>query len=174
MEVWPGRWIARVRDLVSLPSSLTAAKQAALHLYRSRKSGDLKNCIEGLNQTVANEIDRAYWSREKRKWPVDLMGGQRHPAKKPRMSVESRQAILDTERVLIDEDKPASDALKGEEVRLEYYDDGYPKLPLCLDRRTPHRRPGTLDPLRKNKRAPSLTSQGRMSIGEEPFGAGYP
>ena len=60
MEVWPGRWVARVRDLVSLPSSFTAAKQAAIGLYRLRKSGEPRDCIEGLNQTVANEIDRAY------------------------------------------------------------------------------------------------------------------
>jgi hypothetical protein len=104
--------------LVSLPpSSLTAAKQAAIGLYRSRKSGKPKDeWIRGLDQTVANEIDRAYWTKEKRKWPVDLMGGQRHRAKKPRMTVESRQAILDTERV----DEPAP--LKAEEVQLEHYE----------------------------------------------------
>jgi hypothetical protein len=46
---------------------------------------------------------------------VDLMGGHRHPAKKPRMSVESRQAILDAERILIDEDRPKTESpLKGD------------------------------------------------------------
>jgi hypothetical protein len=35
------------------------------------------NWIEKLNQTVANEIDQAYWSRKRREWPLDLMGGQR-------------------------------------------------------------------------------------------------
>ena len=49
------------------------------------------------------------------------------------MTVESRQAILDAERVLIDEDRP--EALKAEGVPLEHYEDGYPKLPACLDRR---------------------------------------
>jgi hypothetical protein len=41
------------------------------------------NWIEKLNQRDANEIDRAYRTREKRKWPVDLMGeigGQRLPS----------------------------------------------------------------------------------------------
>ena len=48
---------------------------------------------------------------------MDLIGGQRHRAKKPRTTVESRQAILDAERVLIDEDRP--EALKAEGVPLE-------------------------------------------------------
>jgi hypothetical protein len=28
-----------------------------------------------------------------------------------------------------------SPALSGEDVQLQYYEDGYPKLPACLDRR---------------------------------------
>jgi hypothetical protein len=134
MEVWPGRWVARVRDLASLPSSFTAAKQAAIDLYRSQKSGEPKDCIEELNQTVANEIDRAYWTREKRKWPVDLLSARRHRLKQPPLTIDTRLrgAILDTEHVLKDDepirhpyDKPV----------LECYDDGFPKIPECLDRR---------------------------------------
>jgi hypothetical protein len=30
---------------------------------------------------------------------------------------------------------PTLGALQGDDVELEYYDDGYPKLPACLDRR---------------------------------------
>jgi hypothetical protein len=135
MEIWPGRWVARVRDLVSLPSSFTAAKQAAIGLYRLRKSGEPKDCIEGLNQTVANEIDRAYWTREKRKWPVDLMGAHRQSAK-PQFTVDHklRKTILDTERVLEDHG-PVGETLKGDDVSLEFHEDGYPRLPDCLDRR---------------------------------------
>jgi hypothetical protein len=105
MEIWPGKWVARVRNVISLPSSLSAAKQAALDLYRSRKSGEPSDRIRGLDQTVANEIDRAYWSREKRAWPLDVMSGQRHRKKQPLMGVEPElhRAILDTERVLRDE-----------------------------------------------------------------------
>jgi hypothetical protein len=124
MEMWPGKWFARVRNIISLPSSLTAAKQAAISLYRARKSGkpkDGEEWIKELIQTVTNEIARAYWTKEKRKWPVDLIGSQRHRAKKPRMTVESRQAILDAEQ-----------ALKAEGV------------PLTSSRR-PHERPGTSD-----------------------------
>jgi hypothetical protein len=54
------------------------------------------------------------------------MGGQRHRKKEPLMAVEHRQAILDTERVLKDDDEPANDVLRGDDVALEYYEDGYP------------------------------------------------
>jgi hypothetical protein len=45
-----------------------------------------------------------------------------------------RQAILATEPVLKD-GQPISPAVSGDEVELEYYSDGLPKLPACLDRR---------------------------------------
>jgi hypothetical protein len=81
------------------------------------------NWIEKLNQQVANQIDRAYWTREKRNWPVDLIGGHRHPSKSPKLTIDPklRQAIIDTELT--------SQALTGDDIHLEYYDDGYPKLP---------------------------------------------
>jgi hypothetical protein len=54
------------------------------------------------SQAVANEIDQAYWTREKRKWPVDLIGGNRHHTKKPTILIDLklRHAIVDTERLL--------------------------------------------------------------------------
>jgi hypothetical protein len=130
MEVWPGKWVARVRDLASLPSSLTAAKQAAIDLYRSRKSGEPEDW--NLNQTAANEIDRAEIARQRRTWPVDLMGGHRQSDKRPALTVELPHAILDSERVLKN-DEPIRHP--DDEPVLEYYDDGFPKLPDCLDRR---------------------------------------
>ena len=30
---------------------------------------------------------------------------------------------------------PTPEALQGDDVQLDYYEDGYPKLPACLDRR---------------------------------------
>src|SRR5262249_59986123 len=33
------------------------------------------NWIEKLNQRDAHDINQAYWLCEKRKWPIDLMGG---------------------------------------------------------------------------------------------------
>ena len=90
--------------------------------------------IAKLNQAAANEIDRAYWTAEKRKWPLDLMGGARHSARRSTSTLDRklRQTVLETERVPID-DKPAS--LLGDDIQLECYADGHPKLPACLDRR---------------------------------------
>src|SRR5262249_24727640 len=64
------------------------------------------NWIEKLNQRHANEIDGAYGTREKRKWPVDLMGGARHSARRPALTVDPklRQTILDTEQLLKDDE----------------------------------------------------------------------
>jgi hypothetical protein len=75
---------------------------------------------------------------------VDLIGGR---AKKPRTTVESRQAILDAERVLIDEDRP--EALKAEGVPLEDSLMGILSFPPVStagsSSRRPHERPGTSD-----------------------------
>jgi len=62
------------------------------------------------------------------------MAGQRH--RKPLFEVNPnlRQAILDTERVLKD-DKPGTGSVQGDDGQVEYYEDRYPKLPTCLDRR---------------------------------------
>jgi hypothetical protein len=92
------------------------------------------NWIEKLNQHDANENDRAYWTREKRKWPIDLMGGARHSARRPTLTVDPKLRQTDTEQLLKD-DEPTSHALVGDEIQLEYYKDGYPKLPECLDLR---------------------------------------
>ena len=93
METSPGRWIARVRNRRSNPLPLGAAKKAAIELYRSRDKGEPRDWIKELNQLAANEVDRAVIQRERRKWPVDLMGGPRRSL----VDRELRQAILDAE-----------------------------------------------------------------------------
>jgi hypothetical protein len=107
--------------------------------FSSIKPGGYRptNWIEKLNQAVVNEIDRAYWTHEKRKWPVDVMGGARHSARRPAFTVhpELRQTIIETERPL-ENDEPTSHALLSD-IKIEYYEDGYPKLPAGLDRRPP-------------------------------------
>jgi hypothetical protein len=100
MEIaWPGgarqRWVARVGDRGSSPLPLEEAKKAAMLHERGR--GEPRDWIAELNQIAANEVDRAVVAREKRKWPVDLMGGQRHRRKQPLMAPKLRQAILDAE-----------------------------------------------------------------------------
>jgi hypothetical protein len=63
-----------------------------------------------------------------------LWGGARQRARRPTLTVEPklRQTILDTERLLKD-DEPTSHALVGDLIQLEYYEDGYPTIPECLD-----------------------------------------
>jgi len=92
------------------------------------------NWIEELNQAAAHEIDQAYWNREKRKWPVDVMGGARHSALRLTLTVDPklRQTIIETERLLKD-DEPSSHP--NHQPVIECYDDGFPKLLDCLDRR---------------------------------------
>src|SRR5262249_25419570 len=104
--------------------------------FSSIETGSYKpaNWIEKLNERHANDIDRAYWSREKRKWPVDLMGGASDSARRPTPSIDLRQTIIETER-LIRDDELTCQALASDQVQLEYYEDGYTKLPTCLDQR---------------------------------------
>jgi len=91
--------------------------------------------IEKLNQAGAHEIDTAYWISEKRKWPLDLMGGARHRDRRPAFTTEPklRQTIIETEWLLIDDE--LTSPLLADDIQLEYHEDGYPKLPACLDRR---------------------------------------
>ena len=56
-------------ELERLTSSRDRMRPACPASYRPT------DWIEKLNQAVANKIDQVYWAREKRKWPVDLMGG---------------------------------------------------------------------------------------------------
>ena len=134
---WPAEtkkqhWIACVGDRRSEP--LGEAKEAARPFLTTKRKAEPRDFIKELNQLAANEVDQAYWTQEKRRWPLDLMAGQRH--RKPLFEVNPnlRQAILDTERVLKD-DKPGTGSVQGDDCQLEYYEDRYPKLPTCLDRR---------------------------------------
>jgi hypothetical protein len=120
--------------------------------FSSIKSVDYRptNWVEKPNQHDVYGIDQAYWTREKRKWPVDLMGGARHNTRRPALTVEPklRQSIIETEW-LLKEDEPNSHCLSGDDIQLEYYEDGYPRLPECLDRR-----PQTVWPRLRDTRPP--------------------
>jgi hypothetical protein len=140
MEVaWPGggreRWVACVGTHRCEPLPLEGAEIAAKTLLTAKRKAEPREWIKQLNQLAANEVDQAYWPKEKRKWPLDLMAGQRHCSKKPLLTLDHklRQAILETERVLKDQ-QPISPAI-SDDVQLEYYPDGFPKLPAWLDRR---------------------------------------
>jgi hypothetical protein len=82
MEVaWLGgsrqRWVARVCDQATDPLPLEEAKQAAIAFLQEKGKVKPRDFIAELNQIAANEVDRAVLQRERRKWPLNLMGGGR-------------------------------------------------------------------------------------------------
>jgi hypothetical protein len=85
----------------------------------------------GMTVKKASEVDRTAIQRERCKWPVDVMGSNR----RGKIDLRGlRQAILEIERILLPEGETPT--LQGDEgCTLEYAEDGYPKLPACLDRR---------------------------------------
>ena len=92
------------------------------------------NWIEKLNQAAADEIDRASWTAEKLTWPLNLIGGARHSARRSEFTIEPklRQSIIETERLLKDE--PSSPSLFAT-ICNPNATRTYPKLPAWLDRR---------------------------------------
>jgi hypothetical protein len=85
MEVaWPGgarqRWIARVGDRASEPLPLDVAKRAATSMLRERVKSEPRDWIAELNQVAADEVDRVAIMQERKRWPLDLMGGARRGA----------------------------------------------------------------------------------------------
>lgn len=61
------------------------------------------------------------------------MGGARHSARRSSFTMEAklRQTIIATEWLLIDDELVSP--LLADNIQLEYYEDGFPKLPTCLD-----------------------------------------
>src|SRR6516225_724658 len=135
-----GRRKRRLEASDKLPATLVAGSIRNGD-FSSIETGCYKptNWIEKLNHRDVNKIDRAYWTREKRKWPVDLMGGARHSARRPTLTLDPklRQSIIETERLIRDHELTRQ-AFASDQMQLEYYEDGCPKLPTCLDRRRLH------------------------------------
>ena len=115
-----GRRRRRFEASDNLPATLVAGSFRNGD-FSSIETGSCRptNWIEKTNQEVSNEIDRAYWTREKRKWPVDLMGGDRQRSERPTLTIDPklRQAILQTECVLKD-DELTSHALRGDQTEI--------------------------------------------------------
>jgi hypothetical protein len=130
-----GRRKRRLEASDKLPGTLVAGSFRN-GVFSSTETGCYgpTNWIEELNQAAAHEIDQAYYNREKRKWPVDVMGGARHNTLRLTLTVDPklRQTIIETERLLKD-DEPSSHS--NHQPVIECYDDGFPKLLDCLDRR---------------------------------------
>lgn len=57
------RWIARVRNRASPPSSLEQAKQRAVAFLRERDDGELRDWIAELHEIMVVEIERADFPR---------------------------------------------------------------------------------------------------------------
>jgi hypothetical protein len=134
MEVSSGRWMARVRNLGSDLLPLGAAKQEAIRLHRCREKGT-SDWMRELNLRTASEIDRASLAKERRKAPIDLMGGRKQwPVHADRAIIRN---IIDVESCIpLTEDQPTeSKTVKGATSQLEYDSDGYPEPPSFLNRR---------------------------------------
>ena len=137
MEVtWPGgkhqRWVARIGNRIGKPLTLNEAKDAAVAMLGERGKAEDRDCIAELNKTAASEIDHVALAKERKQWPLDLVGA--HVRSMPCMGItgDLRNSIIEAELLLIDEhlDEP----LSGDGFRVEFSDDGYPKLPECLRR----------------------------------------
>ena len=79
--------------------------------------------IHELNLRAAAEINRTALASEKRKAPVDLIGGER----KGYIDQKIRAAVLDAEIGFLTNARP--ETIKGDDYPIEYHSDGYPKLP---------------------------------------------
>ena len=125
------RWIARVGNWASEPLPLKEAKRAAVAMLRERGKVEPRDWIADLNKIAATEIDRVALAKKRKQWPCDLVGGESRPDSM-RLDRKLRDAILDAELLAM---PSHAEPLSGDGFRLEFYDDGYPKLPECLRRR---------------------------------------
>ena len=136
MEVgWPGgarqQWIARVGNRASEPLALAEAKRAAVAMLRERKETEPRDWIAELNKIAAAEFDRVALAQERKQWPHELVGAELRPGSM-QIDPKLRDAILDAELLAT---TSHAEPLSGDGFRLEFYDDGYPKLPECLRRK---------------------------------------
>jgi hypothetical protein len=138
MEVAPPggakeRWIAQVGNWGSEPLPLKEAKRAAVAMLRERGKVEPRDWIAHLNKIAATEIDRVALATKRKQWPRDLVGSESRPGSM-QMDAKLRDAILDAELLAA---TTHAEPLSEDGSRLEFYDDGYPKLPECLRRKQP-------------------------------------
>jgi hypothetical protein len=108
MEVLPGSWMARVRNLGSDLLSFWRAKQEAIRLCGCPDKGAM-DWIRQLNLRAAAKINRTALASEKRKAPVDLIGGER----KGYIDQKIRAAVLDAEIGFLTNAGPENDQGRG-------------------------------------------------------------
>jgi hypothetical protein len=123
--------VARIGNRASEPLTLEEAKRAAVAMLLERVKAGPRDWIAELNKIAAAEVNRVALAKERKRWPCDLVGGSPHGS----INGALRNAILDTE-ISSEESPTMSDPLSGDDYPLEFYADGYPKLPECLRRKT--------------------------------------
>src|SRR5262245_8982922 len=94
--------------------SFDDAKAAASAMVRARDDGKPRDWIADLNRRAAAEVDAAL------RFTGDEMDAGTAPAASAAPGA----------------DKPSDPPLRGDDYQLEYYEDGCPKRPACLDRRS--------------------------------------
>ena len=115
----------------SEPLPLHEAKRAAVAMLYERKETEPRDWIAELNTIAAAEVHRAWLMQVRKQWPRDLVGAEARPDSM-QIDRKLRDAILDAELLAM---PSHAEALSCEGFQLEFYDDGYPKLPECLRRR---------------------------------------
>jgi hypothetical protein len=107
-----GQWVARYRNKASKPMKLPKAKTYALEMVKGIRPG----------KVTADPIGRLL------RLHLDVLEPM------PKMA---RIWAIETPdyRALYSRPSGPSESPKGDDYPLEYYTDGYPKIPACLDRR---------------------------------------
>ena len=134
---WAGgarqRWVAHLGNRASEPLRLEDSKRAAVALLRERGKTEPRNWIAELNKIAAAEFDRVALAQERKQWPHELLGAELR-AGSMQIDRKLRDAILNAELVAM----PSRAEPSGDDFQLEFYDDGFPKLPECLRRKARH------------------------------------
>jgi hypothetical protein len=129
-EGYRQRWVARVGSRGSEPLTLDEAKRVAVAMLRERGRAEPHDWIAELNSIATAEIERVALANARKEWPRDLLGGSRRGTV-IWIDRKKRNAIFDAELAV----PVGGDPLSGDDYPLEYYEDGFPKLPACLNRK---------------------------------------
>ena len=100
-------------------------------MLSERGEAEPRDWIAELNKIAAAEVHRAWMTQVRKQWPRDLVGARSRPGSM-QIDAKLRDAILDAELLAT---TSHAEPLSGDGFRLEFYDDGYPKLPECLRRK---------------------------------------
>jgi hypothetical protein len=108
------RWVARVGSQASEQLSFAEAKKAAVAMLDDRDKAEPHDWIAELNLLAAEEVDRVERDRQRRSWPVDLLGGERRGTKPVECVLHA--AILETEMGFIDDPAANAELLQGDHL----------------------------------------------------------